>query len=334
MRFASCVFCAFLFLVQVAAAQIGFQRVSIADPPGKPIAAAVWYPSSAKDSRQQLALFEQNVAPDGPITGTNLPVIFISHGTQGSLASHYDTALALAQAGFLAVAFTFTGDNTQDQSYVGNRIDLIDRPRQLKRVIAFMLDEWNDRAHLNPNAVGVFGFSLGAFAAFVEIGGVPDLARMAQLCRERPDAPECEFIKQNHGDQLDPTSDTPMWAHDARIRAAVIAAPAVSYLFGPHSLDKVKIPVQLWRGTLDTMAPDAWNSGVAIKTLPNPPDLHTVTDAGHMAFLAPCSDALREAAAFVCTDAPGFDRVAFHKQFNQDVIAFFSRTLLRPDVPK
>jgi predicted dienelactone hydrolase len=175
---------------------------------------------------------------------------------------------------------------------------------------------------------------LGAFAALVEIGGVPDIARLAQLCRERPDAPECAFIKQTHGDQLEPTTEIPAWAHDARIRVAVVAAPAVSYLFGPHSLDQVRIPVQLWRGALDTMAPDAWNSGVVLKTLPNPPDLHIVQDAGHMTFLAPCSDALRQVAAFIGTDAPGFDRVAFHKQFNQDVIAFFSRTLPHPGASK
>ena len=334
MRFASGALCAFLFLVQIAAAQVGFQQISIPDPPGKPIAAAIWYPGSAKNSPQRLALFQQDVAPDGPILGSHLPIVIISHGNQGSLASHYDTALALAQAGFVAIAFTYTGDNTQDQTYAGNRIDLVDRPRQLKRVITFALDEWKDRAHLNPDAVGVFGFSLGAFAALVEIGGVPDIARMAQLCRERPDAPECAFIKQTHGDQLEPTTDIPAWAHDARIRAAVIAAPAVSYLFAPHSLDQVKIPVQLWRGTQDTMTPDAWNSGVVLKTLPNPPDLHVVQDAGHMTFLAPCSDALRQVAAFICTDAPGFDRVAFHQQFNQDVIAFFSRTLPHLDASK
>jgi predicted dienelactone hydrolase len=78
----------------------------------------------------------------------------------------------------------------------------------------------------------------------------------------------------------------------------------------------------------------ARNSGVVLKTLPNPADLHTVQDAGHMTFLAPCSDALRQVAAFICTDAPGFDRVAFHKQFNQDVVAFFSRTLQHVDASK
>jgi hypothetical protein len=53
-----------------------------------------------------------------------------------------------------------------------------------------------------------------------------------------------------------------------------------------------------------------------------------------MAFLAPCSYALRQVAAFVCTDAPDFDRVAFQKQFNHDVVAFFSRTLQHVDASK
>lgn len=72
---------------------------------------------------------------------SHLPVIFISRGNQGSLASHYDTALVLAQAGFVAAAFTYTGDNTQDPSYAGNRINLLLRSRQLKGVITFALDE-------------------------------------------------------------------------------------------------------------------------------------------------------------------------------------------------
>jgi predicted dienelactone hydrolase len=175
-------------LIQVAAAQ-GFPTTSIPDPPGKPIAAAIWYPSSAKNSPPRLALFRQDVAPDGPILMSHLPVIFISHGNQGSLASHYDTALVLAQAGFVAVAFTYTGDNTQDQSYAGNRIDLLDRSRQPKRVITFALDEWKDRAHLNPDA-GECSASRWVLCRARGNRRVPDIARMARLCRERPDAPE------------------------------------------------------------------------------------------------------------------------------------------------
>ena len=86
------------------------------------------------------------------ITGTKLPVVSLSHGTAGSLGSHYDTALALAEAGFVVMALTHRGDNYQDQSYAGNRIDLTDRPRQLKQVIRFVLEEWSERVHEERSA--------------------------------------------------------------------------------------------------------------------------------------------------------------------------------------
>ena len=235
----------------------GFQQVTIPDPQGKPIAAGIWYPSSAQPSARPLGMFSQTVAIDGKLCGEQLPLILISHGTGGSLSSHYDTAIALAEAGFVVVAPTHTGDNYTDQSYVGNRKDLIDRPRQIKLVIDWMLSSWTGRRNLNPNRVGIFGFSLGGFTSLVEIGGTPELPRMALLCATRPTAPECAFIANNHGDQLAPNSENPAWFHDARIKAAVIAEPAVSFLFGPGDLRNINIPVQLWRAEDDTQAPDA-----------------------------------------------------------------------------
>src|SRR5262249_16285335 len=154
-----------------------------------------------------------------------------------------------------------TGDNSQDQSYVGNRRDLIDRPRQLSRVLDFMLSTWPDRMRLNPTRIGIFGFSLGGFAALVTIGGVPDLSQIPQLCSDKPEAPECRFIKERHGDQLStaPLSDS-TWIHDARINAAVVAAPALGFTFANGGLRHIKVPVQLWRAEEDQESPNPWNS--------------------------------------------------------------------------
>jgi hypothetical protein len=43
--------------------------------------------------------------------------------------------------------------------------------------------------------------------------------------------------------------------------------------------------------------------------------------------LAPCAAALAEAAPEICTDATGFDRLAFHRQFNADVLVFLRKHL-------
>jgi predicted dienelactone hydrolase len=52
-----------------------------------------------------------------------------------------------------------------------------------------------------------------------------------------------------------------------------------------------------------------------------------VPNAAHFAFVI-CPPAMAKAVPEFCTDAPGFDRVAFHKEFNAAVLAFF-RTHLR-----
>jgi len=306
---------------------IGFQEATVPDFQGKPIAVGIWYPSNAQASPHPLDLFTQTVAVDSSVAGESLPLILITHGAYGSLSSHYDTAIALAQAGFVVVALTHTGDNSSDQSYIGNRKDLTDRPRQVKVVLDWILSSWTGHSKLDAVHVGIFGFSLGGFTSLVEIGGTPELARMALLCSTHTDAPECAFIKQSHGDQLDPNPAQPIWSHDPRIRAAVVAAPAVGFLFGPGDLRQVSIPVQLWRAENDTSAPDQWNSALVRKELPAHPEEHIVPGADHFVFLAPCSVALAAAVPSICQDAPGFDRAAFHSTFNQSVVGFFSREL-------
>jgi predicted dienelactone hydrolase len=52
-----------------------------------------------------------------------------------------------------------------------------------------------------------------------------------------------------------------------------------------------------------------------------------VANAGHFAFLAPCSAALAQIAPEICRAAPDFDRTAFHREFNAAVVAFFNRYL-------
>ena len=115
--------------------------------------------------------------------------------------------------------------------------------------------------------------------------------------------------------------------HDARINAAVVAAPAVGFTFAAGGLHNVKVPVQLWRADEDRESPNPWNSDVVRAGLPTPPDTHSVANASHFAFLAPCSEALAKTVPRICKDPPDFDRSAFHREFNRLVVNFFSAKL-------
>jgi predicted dienelactone hydrolase len=60
------------------------------------------------------------------------------------------------------------------------------------------------------------------------------------------------------------------------------------------------------------------------RNLPAKHEYHVVPNAGHFAFvLCPPAWAKAEPKPEFCTDAPGFDRGAFHKEFNAELLAFF-----------
>jgi predicted dienelactone hydrolase len=89
----------------------------------------------------------------------------------------------------------------------------------------------------------------------------------------------------------------------------------------------VTVPVQVWRAGDDAILPSPLYVEPVAAALPSAPEMHVVPHAGHFDFLAPCSPALAQVARDICTSEPGFDRAAFHRAFNRDVVAFFVRTL-------
>ena len=306
------------------AVSAGFEQVMVPDAGNAPLEVGIWYPSNAPTAPQQLGLFEQTVANDGAVAGRDLPLIVMSHGTGGSFEGHYDTALALADAGFVVAAVTHTGDNYRDKSQVGR---LYNRPRHVKVLIDYMLASWQQHDALDPSRIGIFGFSAGGFTALVAIGGTPDLQTVAPYCATHPDEWSCRMLKENNIDVSPKIAATPNWVHDPRIVAAVIASPAVAYAFSAEALSTVTIPIQLWRGDSDEILPHPNYAQAVYDRLPVKPEYHVVPNAGHFAFLAPCSQSLAAMVPEICHDPEGFDRAAFHREFNPAVVAFFKSKL-------
>lgn len=307
------------------AGEVGFQEVSVADGSDKPLTVGVWYPTEAAASSQPLGAFTQVVAPGAPVAGRALPLVVMSHGTGGWYGGQYDTALALAHAGFVVAAVTHTGDNYRDLSRV---TQVAGRSQHVHRVIDYMLADWSGHASIAPGRIGVWGFSAGGFTALVASGGVPDLSQVVPHCVYAPTAFECGLLKgpaaAAYAASVPPAS---AFIHDPRIRAAVVAAPALGFTFGREGLKDVRIPVQLWRAEYDHVLPQPDYAEAVDRTLPRKAEYRVVPGADHYDFLAPCTPALAKAVPDICVSRPGFDRAAFHKDFNRQVVVFFLRTL-------
>jgi predicted dienelactone hydrolase len=327
-RLAALILAGFALLVApaLAAANVGFEKVKITNGSEPPLTVGIWYPTDAPEAAHGFGPFTQIVAPGAPVVGRGLPLVELSHGGGGSFEDRYDTALALAHAGFVAAAVSHAGDTHDDQSQV---LRLWRRSAQLRRLITYMLNEWPHHDRLDGTRVGAFGFSNGGFAVLVAAGGVPDLSKTGPYCQSHPQHDVCQALKQAGVNPWHVGSDAPAdaWTSDPRVRAAVIAAPAFGFAFGRAGLKKVRIPIQLWRAADDHHQPNPWYDEAVRLALPQAPEYRVVPGAGHFDFLPPCGPRLASRAPLICVDPPGFDRAAFHVEFNRDIVTFFRRTL-------
>lgn len=211
-------------LARASESTVGFREVRGVDYYGLPLELSIWYPSMSLQAAHRFGPFMQTVALDAPMVGKGLPMIVISHGSGGAPWNHYDTALALAAAGFIVVAPTHFGDTNTDRRRAAA---VLDRVWHISGAIDFMLSRWGSIDSIDGHRIGFFGFAMGGFAGLVTLGGAPDFSRVIAHCKEHPLEIACEIVKPLLAERqiLDAPATTDR--RDERIRAAVIVAPAI-----------------------------------------------------------------------------------------------------------
>ena len=89
------------------------------------------------------------------------------------------------------------------------------------------------------------------------------------------------------------------------------------------------MPIQLWaseRGGDGVLPED--DGANRQRTCRPSRTIGSLPDSAHFAFIVPCSAEAAKALPEICVDAGAFDRVAFHKEFNAAVLAFFRKHLV------
>ncbi|CAG4890063.1 alpha/beta hydrolase family protein [Paraburkholderia saeva] len=309
------VLCFFSTLSQ--AAGIRFVQVP-ADAAGPALRAIVWTPCATAAQEVRIGPYVLMGQRDCPTVGDNLPLVVISHGHGGSFLGHHDLAEVLADTGFVVAAINHPGDTFSDMSRAADISEFVERPTDIKRLIDYMLSSSPEAAKIDPKSIGFFGFSRGGYTGVVLAGGNPDFLNAGVAC---PD-PQLLICKQLQRKEIPQQPLT----HDARIKAYVLADPLNEFPTA-ESLKDVKASIQLWASQFggDGVLPE---TGAALASaLPQRPEFHRVAGAAHFVFLAPCSPGMTKDAPELCVDEKGFDRVAFHKDFNQKVLGFFKSNL-------
>ncbi len=308
---------------------VGFQVIQTTDADGHLFTVGVWYPTQAQPKPTTLlGVVLMDVARNAPVSGSDLPLVAISHGNGGGPASHVDLALALANAGYVVAAPMHSGDNYADQSSVGSASWLSRRTSELHGTVDYMLNNWAGRDHISPQRIGAFGFSAGGFTVLTAVGAQPDLRLVATHCAKSPEF-VCDLLRSVNSSYLNADAPTmgDAFSPDLRIKAAVVAAPGLGFTMVPNGLDNVSVPIQLWSAEDDINVPYATNTRLVREALGPWVDFHSVDDAVHFSFLTPCG---LLGPPEICSDPGQFDRKAFHANMNTSIIAFFEKHLKSP----
>ena len=300
---------------------VGFQVMQV-DSPNGPVAVAVWYPTSGTPRPTTFVRGSLlSVARDGPVVGTQLPVVVMSHGNGGSALSHVDLAMDLASAGYVVAAPTHAGDNYADQSRQGSPALFSQRAEQMRSTLDHVLKAWPGGAsHVDSRRVGAYGFSAGAFTVLTLAGATPRMAAIAGHCSRTPEF-ICQALQHVKSPLLKGAQGAGSFSADPRIKAIVVAAPGLGFTFADGGLAGVRIPVQLWSGDRDETVPFATNTRIVQEGLGDRVEARRIAGASHLSFLAPCG--LLNPPA-VCADPDGFDREKAHASMNAEVLRFFN----------
>lgn len=312
-----------LTALAIAARAAGLREIVIpADHENPAITANLWTPCGSPPGTVVVSRgdfrWEISGVKDCTPSTKRLPLIVFSHGMLEDRLSHYDTAAFLADAGFAVVTLDHPKDSASAaKADVESISSFLDRPGDISRAISFLSGRSHAFVDIDPLRIGFFGFSRGGYTGLVLAGAVPDFRSLPFPC---PD--EFLMCRQIRDNDIPPHED----GYDSRIKAFVIADP-VSFFPDKGSLQKVQAPIQLWSSEQGGMGVRPEDVASVKDGLPNHPEFRRPAHSAHFAFQFPCSAEMAQAMSFVCTDPAGFDRAAFHEEFNAQVLKFLRETL-------
>ncbi|WP_429911558.1 alpha/beta hydrolase family protein [Glycocaulis sp.] len=314
----------------------------------RPVHAVIWYPAADAPETIEIAagpaqapVFRFGHAAPGaePAAGRH-PLIVLSHGNGGAAMQMMWLGQKLAEAGYVVVAANHHG-NTATEPHLDLRAFAApwERAIDVHYLIDAMLADPVFGSWIDPERIGVGGFSIGGFTALVAAGARPDFEAYATFCESEARDGTCE--PQIETPELrwrsDELQDDPVFAAsqerlaaldgDSRIDAVFTIAPALGHAFDQAGLAGLQVPLFVIVGDADPATP-AETNGLRIAELTEGASFHLAEGGvSHYSFLAECGPTGLEQVPQYCGDAAGVDRAAIHAQTVALAVDFFDRYL-------
>ncbi|OLP59328.1 hypothetical protein BJF93_04920 [Xaviernesmea oryzae] len=262
------------------------------------------------------------------------PLVILSHGSGGNAASLGWLSTALARNGFIVAAPNHLHSTSGDSIPVES-IEVWERAKDISALIDRLAEDTSWNTLIDPDRIGVIGFSLGGTTAMLSAGARASLSDFAAYCAsaEGKDG-GCNWFMRGGVDlaKVDETAFNGSY-RDGRIHALVAVDPGFAKAFQPESLKTLGIPTFFLNlGTGEAVEP-----GVRAETLArNVPGagFAAIPKAIHFTFLGVCNpDGAEVLKRYgeddpVCSDGGDVPRSELHRQILFTVTAFLRKTLL------
>ena len=304
---------------------VGFRDNSI-EVDGERLITALWYPTDAPSGQASVGPFTMAASREAPIGAGRYGLIVMSHGTGGGRLNHRDTAIRLAEGGYVVAAPEHAGDSYRDKRYSGTSENWRRRPRQLSAVLDRLLGDSEFGPHIDTRRIGAIGHSAGGYSVLALIGGRADMAVLVRHCTRyrEEDSAFCGYGRpdgQAQGTMPD--------LSDRRVVAVVAVAP-VGALFGDAAFVGVEAPTQIHRLEGDRMLREPWHAENVLTLMGDNASLVSHPAAHHFAFISPFPASLIGQVGAAGRDPAGFDRRAFLTRIDEQILSFFGDTLPAP----
>ena len=311
-----------LAIASARAEGVGFRDIYV-EVDGGTLVTALWYPTDAASGRMSVGPFTMNASRGAPMGGGRYGLVLLSHGTGGGRLNHRDTAIRLAEGGYVVAAPEHAGDSWRDDRHSGTAENWRRRPRQLSAVLDRLLGDAEFGPRIDDERIGAVGHSAGGYSVLALIGGRADMTVLAHHCTQRRDEDPlfCGYGRAD-GHTANPIPDL----SDRRVCAVVAVAP-VGALFGEGAFSGVEVPAQIHRLGADRVLREPWHAENIAALLGDYAHLVVHPEAHHFAFITPFPRTMADEVGAAGHDPAGFDRRAFLAEIDEQILHFLNDAL-------
>ncbi|MBB3946658.1 putative dienelactone hydrolase [Rhizobium skierniewicense] len=334
-----------------AGGDVGTRDISIHSPArGKDLAVTLWYPTDEQGERVDVG--ENRIFMGAPALKNatpqsgQRPLVLLSHGSGSRGIGMAWIATALAQAGFIVAAPDHPGTTSGD-SAPEDTPKIWERTDDISTVITSLTHNAQWLSSIDPDRIGVLGFSLGGSTALELAGARADLDAYVKYCIDYAQSMDCTWFTGGRGYRNGERIQVPPFDlrsvdkarfeqsnHDVRIHTAVLVDPGLEVAFTKDSLKDIQIPLSFINlGSVGKIPVSVLSDQLAREVQDG--TYVQIDDADHFSFLPVCKPGAAELLKSVgeidpiCTPT-GRDRDDIHAQLATLIVSAF-RTTLKAD---